>query len=178
MTSIGIFFGTDTGRTRLIAKQIAKKLGELAAAPVNIGKAKVEDLLACDALILGTPTLGQGELPGLSTGLPAASWEEFLPQLAGVDLKGKRIALYGLGDQIKYPDEFADAMRLIYERVIACGASVVGFWSTSGYSFNHSRAVIGERFVGLALDQHNQAMQTEARVDAWLADIRPQLILN
>ena len=67
MDRIGIFFGTDTGRTRLIAKQIAKKLGELAAAPVNIGRATLANFLAHERLIVGSPTLGDGELPGEST---------------------------------------------------------------------------------------------------------------
>ena len=56
MEKIGLFFGTDTGRTRLIAKQIAKKLGDVAAAPVNIGRATLEEFLAHNALILGCPT--------------------------------------------------------------------------------------------------------------------------
>lgn len=112
MPAIGIFFGTDTGRTRLVAKQIAKKLGEAAATPVNIGRTSVQDFLAYDCLIVGTPTLGDGQLPGESTGLSQPSWEEFLPQLAGADLSGKTIAIFGLGDQKKYPDEFVDAIGL------------------------------------------------------------------
>ncbi|MBL8447044.1 MAG: flavodoxin domain-containing protein, partial [Zoogloeaceae bacterium] len=56
MTRIGIFFGTDTGRTRRVAKDLAKVLGDAAEAPVNINKVIPEDLLAFDALIFGTPT--------------------------------------------------------------------------------------------------------------------------
>ena len=111
MSKIGIFFGTDTGRTRLVAKQIARKLGDRAASPANIGRTSVADFCAFDACILGTPTLGKGELPGLSTGLAAESWEEFLPRLEGVDLRGKVFALFGLGDHKKYPDEFVDALN-------------------------------------------------------------------
>jgi len=58
MGKIGIFFGSDTGNTRRVAKSIHKKLGADADAPVNVNKASVEDLLNYDALILGTPTLG------------------------------------------------------------------------------------------------------------------------
>ena len=63
MANIGIFFGTDTGKTRKIAKMIHKQLGEAAAAPVNINRATLADLLAYPALLLGTPTLGDGQLP-------------------------------------------------------------------------------------------------------------------
>ena len=176
MARIGIFFGTDTGRTRLIAKQIAKKLGDDADTPVNIGRTTLGDFLAYDALILGSPTLGDGELPGLSTGLNQPSWEEFLPQLAGVDLSGKIAAVYGLGDQKKYPDEFVDAIGIIHDVLVAGGARVVGRWPTSGYEFNASQAVDGDDFLGLALDQINQPVLTEERVNTWLAQILPALL--
>lgn len=176
MARIGIFFGTDTGRTRLLAKQIARKLGDAADAPVNVGRTSVEDFLAYEALILGSPTLGAGELPGLSTGLSQPSWEEFLPQLADADLSGKRIAIYGLGDQKKYPDEFVDAIGLIHDVLLARGARVIGHWPVEGYEFTASRAVDGNHFLGLAIDQINQPLLTEARVDAWLAEIRPGLL--
>lgn len=174
--AIGIFFGTDTGRTRLVAKQIAKKLGDAAAAPVNIGRASLADFLAHDALILGSPTLGDGELPGQSTGLAQPSWEEFLPQLADADLTGKVVALFGLGDQKKYPDEFVDAIGILYDALAARGARMVGRWPVAGYGFSQSLAVDGDHFLGLALDQINQPALTEARLDAWLSLIRPELL--
>jgi len=176
MGKIGIFFGTDTGRTRLIAKTMAKKLGEVAAAPVNIGRTTLADFLAYDALILGSSTLGEGELPGLSTGLSQPSWEEFLPQLAGADLSGKVVAIYGLGDQKKYAEFFVDAIALIHDALLAGGARLVGYWPTAGYEFTASQAVDGEHFLGLALDQINQPIFTEERIDTWLAQIRPELM--
>ena len=180
MAKIGIFFGTDTGRTRLVAKQMAKKLGAqlpgLVAAPVNIGRTTLADFLAYDALIVGSPTLGDGELPGQSVGLSQPSWEEFLPQLAGADLSGKTIAIFGLGDQKKYPEEFVDAIGLIHDSVVARGARVVGRWPTAGYDFTTSQAVEGDHFLGLAIDQHHQPLLTEARIDTWLAQIQEELL--
>jgi flavodoxin I len=176
MAKIGIFFGTDTGRTRLIAKQIAKKLGDLADAPVNIGRATLADFLAYEALIVGSPTLGDGELPGQSVGLSQPSWEEFLPQLAEADLSGKSIAIFGLGDQKKYPNEFVDAIGHIHDAITARGARVVGRWPTAGYEFAASQAVDGDEFLGLALDQHHQPVLTEQRIDTWLAQIKPELL--
>lgn len=176
MAKIGIFFGTDTGRTRLIAKQIAKKLGDAADAPVNIGRTTLADFLAYDALILGSPTLGDGELPGQSVGLSQPSWEEFLPELAGADLSGKVAAIFGLGDQKKYPDEFVDAIGIIHDALVAAGARVVGRWPIAGYEFAASQAVDGDDFLGLAIDQINQPVFTEQRIDTWLAQIQPELL--
>jgi flavodoxin I len=176
MARIGIFFGTDTGRTRLIAKQIAKKLGDAAAAPVNIGRTTLEEFLAYDVLLLGSSTLGEGELPGLSTGLSQPSWEEFLPQLAGIDLTGKVVAIFGLGDQKKYPTVFVDAIGIIHDVVVGRGARTIGYWPTTGYEFDDSLAADGDHFLGLALDQINQPLLTEERLDRWLTQIRPELL--
>jgi flavodoxin I len=174
-TKVGIFFGTDTGRTRRIAKTIAQKLGPGAAAPVNINRATAADLAAFPALILGTPTLGDGELPGIASGAQSAGWLEFLPQFNGQDWAGMKVAIFGLGDQEKYPDEFVDAIALLHDQVAACGADVIGDTATEGYRFRASQSVVDNRFLGLALDQVNQAALTEARLDAWLAHIKPLL---
>lgn len=176
MAKIGIFFGSDTGRTRKVAKYIAKQLGELAADPVNVNKATVDDFLSYDALIIGTPTLGEGELPGLESGAQNESWAEFLPQLDGADMSGKVVAIYGLGDQDKYGNEFCDAMSFLYDTVTTCGATVVGPWPTEGYEFKVSQAVIDGQFVGLALDNDNQANLTDERVNTWLEQIKPALL--
>jgi len=174
MAKTGIFFGTDTGRTRKIAKLIARKLGDKVDDPVNVNKAQAEDLLKYDALILGTPTYGEGALPGLDFG-SQESWNEFLPKLEGLDFTGKTVALFGLGEQEKYPDVFVDAMGTLYDTLLAKGARFIGAWPTEGYQFNASTAVEDEQFVGLALDLIGQSHLTDERVDAWLAQIGPLL---
>ncbi len=169
MANVGIFFGTDTGNTRRIAKDIAVALtSEIAAKPVNIRNSSVDDLMKFDALILGSPTYGEGQLPGLSTGNATESWEEFLPKLDGQDFSGIKVAIYGLGNQKGYPSEFVDAMYFLYERFKRCGATIIGAWETEGYKFQASKAVIDNRFVGLALDQENQKDLTPERLETWL----------
>jgi flavodoxin I len=88
LSKIGIFFGTESGTTRLIAKRIAKaltqRLGEgVVAKPQNVNRIEPEDLGAFEALILSTPTYGDGVLPGQYNGTKEASWAEFLPRLNG-----------------------------------------------------------------------------------------------
>ncbi|MBI1423273.1 MAG: flavodoxin [Gammaproteobacteria bacterium] len=177
MSKIGIFFGTDSGTTRLMAKKMAKKLGdEVCDKPLNVNRTSVDDILTYDALILGTPTYGEGTVPGVATGVKDGSWQEFMPKLAQADLTGKRIALYGLGNQEKYSERFADGLFDLYALLKARGAQIVGGWSTEGYTFAQSRAVVDGQFVGLVLDQNNQAMQSEARMDTWLAMVKPVLL--
>jgi hypothetical protein len=93
MANIGIFFGTDTGKTRKIAKMIHKQLGELADAPVNINRTTLDDFMAYPVLLLGTPTLGDGQLPGLEAGCESESWSEFISGLDDASLRENRGAV-------------------------------------------------------------------------------------
>ena len=170
MARIGIFFGSNTGNTRKIAKMIKKRFpdDDLMADPLNVNKATPELIASYDHLILGTPTLGEGLLPGLAADCQHESWAEFLPRLADVDFSGKTVALYGLGDQEKYPDNFVDALGELYEFVTARGAKVVGAWPTDGYDFIASKAEKDGEFVGLVLDQDNQKQLSDDRLETWL----------
>jgi len=177
MEKVGIFFGTDTGSTRKIAKFIAKGLGDIAAKPKNINRADVTDFDAYDYLILGTPTLGDGQLPGLSAECQEKSWEEFLPSFENLDLTGKQVALFGLGDQVNYPDEFVDGLGELYDYVVNCGADVCGFWPSEGYEFNSSNALDDGEFVGLVIDKDNQSSQTDQRISRWVEQIKAEMNL-
>ncbi len=169
MARIGLFFGSNTGKTRKVAKLIKKRFDDdTMADPLNVNRATPEDIAQYQYLILGTPTLGDGQLPGLSSDCDSESWEEFLPQLEGVDFTGKTVALYGLGDSVSYADEFLDAMIVLYRFVVERGAKVVGAWPTEGYDFEHSESIVDGKFVGLALDLDNQSGMTDELLTAWL----------
>ncbi len=175
MSRIGLFFASSTGNTRRIAKSIKKRFDDTTMAEaLNVNKATAEMIAAYSHLIFGTSTLGGGQLPGLSTDCMGGGWEEFLPQLKDVDFTGKTVALFGLGDQDKYPDEFVDALGEIYHFVVVRGAKVVGAWPADDYDFISSKALVDGDFVGLALDQENQKMLTDSRVDTWLKLIAPE----
>lgn len=177
MDKIGIFFGTETGTTRLIAKKIQKALGdEIAAKPVNVNRITPEEMLQYDALILGTPSYGVGEIPGKSAGCLEPNWEEFLVQMQNPDFSGKRIAFFGLGAQERYADRFASSLMALYQVFKGWGAEIVGDWSTEGYTFDHSAAIIDGRFVGLVIDQRTQGMHTDERLAAWLEQVTPLLL--
>ena len=181
MHKIGIFFGTESGTTRLIAKKIARKIntlreGQPAAKPININRIDGDQFLAYDKLILGTPTYSDGKLPGKASGNEEESWLEFLPQIKKADLNEKQIALYGVGDQESYPDHFADGVMRLHRILDKAGAKMIGGCGTEGFEFNHSMSVVDGRFVGLVLDQHLQHLLTEQRIDNWLEEILPQML--
>jgi flavodoxin I len=162
---------TDCKKDQPKKKINSRYEGEPAAKPININRIKLDRLLTYDKLILGTPTYGEGKLPGKATGNVALSWSEFLPQLETVDLTGKQIALHGLGDQENYSDRFVDALIELYQPLKEFGAELIGGCSTEGFEFNHSKSVVDGRFIGLVLDQHRQHLLTEQRIDRWLDEI-------
>lgn len=179
MARIGLFFGSNTGKTRKVAKMIKKRFDDdTMADALNVNRASAEDVAQYQFLIIGTPTLGDGELPGLSSDCENESWEEFLPKLQDVDLSGKTVAIFGLGDQVGYPKEFLNGMGILYDFIVERGAKVVGAWPAEGYEFEASEAVRDGRFVGLALDLDNQSGLTEERLGTWLKLIAAEFDLT
>ncbi|MGD9000388.1 MAG: flavodoxin, partial [Granulosicoccaceae bacterium] len=161
MAKIGLFYDTDTGNTRKVAKMIVKHFDEGDIELKAIKKVEPADFEQFSAFILGTPTLGEGELP--------ENWNEFLPELDAMGFNGKTIALFGLGDQEEYADEFVDGLGILYEKFDELGAAFVGFWPLEGYEYEISRAELDGEFVGLVLDQDNQSDLTAQRLENWLA---------
>ena len=177
MKKIGIFFGTDTGTTRLIAKKIHRAIGsELAEKPKNINRTKPAELLQFDALILGTPSYGVGDLPGTHTGCVEPGWSDFAPYMDDIDLAHRKVALFGLGHQERYAGQFVSSLMGLYKLVYGYGGDVVGRWSTEGYRFEHSDAVMEGEFIGLVIDQRTQAHLTDDRITRWLATTLPLLL--
>lgn len=159
---VTVIYGTDSGSTRSIAKKIGKHLPH--AEVINVAKASRGDFEDCDLLILGAPTCGYGEL--------SEDWERGLPTLEAANLEQKKVALFGTGDQVNYPDTFVDALGILYDKVVARGAQVVGATPTEGYQFDASAALRDGKFVGLALDQDNQFTMTEGRIASWIDGIK------
>lgn len=168
MAKIGLFYDSDTGNTRKVAKMIRKYFDEHDIDLKNIKKVEPADFERYSAFILGTPTLGEGELP--------ENWDAFLPSLDELDFTGKTFALFGLGDQEEYAHEFVDGLGTLYEKFDSLGARFVGFWPLDGYEYEISRAELDGQFVGLVLDQDNQSELTPERVEAWIAQVKPALL--
>ena len=178
MNTIGMFFGTETGTTRLIAKKMQKKLGdEICDKPVNVNRIEPAEMLKYDALILGTPSYGEGEIPGNGvSGCFEPNWAEFFAKMpAAPDFSGKRIAFFALGAQERYADRFCSSLLPLVEKFKGWGAEVIGDWPNQGYRFEQSAALVDGRFLGLIIDQRTQGMFTEERIDTWLAEVLPLL---
>ena len=160
---IGLFFGSTNGNTAAVAQLIQREFVTQAGIEIelfDIADFYLEEMLDFDYLILGIPTWNIGQLQ--------RDWEVIIDEFDEIELQGKQAALFGLGDQIGYPDTFCDALFFLADKLETQGVKLAGSWPTEGYEFQSSWAVRDERFIGLMIDQDNQSDLTEDRVRAWV----------
>lgn len=166
MATIGLFYGTQTGTTETLAEQIQEALGVDVVELFDIAEATPEDFEPFPYIIIGCPTWNIGELQ--------SDWEGFFDELEQIDFSRKKVAYFGAGDQIGYADNFQDAMGILEEKISSLGGTTVGDWPTDDYDFNDSKAVKNGKFVGLALDEDNQADLTSDRINTWAALLKAE----
>lgn len=167
---IGLYYGSTTGNTEAAGSAIkgiieAKHPGVVES--INIRTADVAGMTGYDVLILGCPTWNVGELQ--------EDWLEQFPAFKNVNLAGKKVALFGVGDQKGYPKNFQDSLGIIGDQVVARGGELYGFWPTSEFNFEMSEGVVDQHFLGLALDDDNESHKTSARIAAWTAQLMREL---
>jgi len=167
---IGLFYGSDTGRTTAVAERIKELLGEKVQIDsfemTNFNKT---DLESYDYLILGLSTWYDGELQ--------SDWETHFDTFCEIDFTGKNIAIYGLGDQIVYCDYFIDGVGIVGQQILKSGGQLFGEWSTEGYLHTESKAEFKKgTFCGLALDEDTEEDLTEERLTEWCNQILHQFI--
>lgn len=103
MKKIGLFYGGTTAKTAVVALKIQEAFAENEVVLIPIEGATREEFESFDNIIAGTSTWFDGELP--------TYWDEFMPEIKSIDMTGKKVALFGLGDQERYPDNFVDGDR-------------------------------------------------------------------
>lgn len=167
MPCIRLFYGTKTGNTEYVATLIQAAMSDLLDSVANIANAHAADLSHADVLLLGTSTWEGGTLQ--------EDWARFLPTLKQIDLHGKKVALFGLGDGHAFSGLFVNGLRILYDIVKAGGAEVIGRWPVAGYDYEHSQAIEGDHFVGLVIDIENSSDLTVQRVSDWVALLRRQI---
>jgi len=103
---IGLFYGSTTCYTEMAGEKIRDainiKLGENSVQMHDISDQSVHQMTQYKYLILGIPTWDFGELQ--------EDWESNWDEMDNISLTDSKVALYGLGDQIGYPEWFQDAL--------------------------------------------------------------------
>lgn len=162
---IGLFYGSSTCYTQMVAEKIQALLGADLITLHNLRETPVQTMAEYDTLIFGISTWDFGEIQ--------EDWLANWDAIDQVNLGGKQIALFGLGDQQGYGEWFLDAMGLLHDKLLLQGCQMVGYWPNEGYQFKASKALVdeGRYFVGLALDETSQYQLTDERLARWLPQV-------
>ncbi|QHM72298.1 flavodoxin FldB [Mixta intestinalis] len=162
---IGLFYGSSTCYTEMAAEKIRDFIGEDLVTLHNLKDDSPKLMEQYDMLILGIPTWDFGELQ--------EDWEAIWQELPELNLRGKVVALYGMGDQLGYGEWFLDALGMLHELLAPMGVQFVGYWPIEGYEFTSPKPLTadGKQFVGLALDDVNQFDVSDERIAQWCEQI-------
>jgi len=167
MSKTVIIYSFHTQKSKKVAEKVIEAFGKDEIQSINAEDLTKKVFEENDNFILSAPTWFDGELPNY--------WDEFVPELEEMDLKNKTFAVFGLGDQKGYPENFCDAIGILVEVLESCGACLVGQIPAEGYTFESSRALRGDVFLGLPLDQENQGKLTSDRVKKWVAQLKTEM---
>ena len=169
-----IVFGSSTCYTafvaELLAKTIEKKHPSITIKLFDIKQIKPSKLLGFNKVIYGIPTWDYGELQ--------EDWDSFWDGLTQLNLTNQQFAIFGVGDQLGYPEYFVDAMGYLHNLLKHLGAQPHGYWPLddseilnrdAGYEYLHSKAILPQQklWCGLPLDEENQEPLTPYRLNYW-----------
>ena len=161
---IKLIYGSDTGNTELVTEDLVKLLD-------NIEVTTVADLTPedweYDNFILGIPTWYDGELQ--------SDWEEYFEEFKTIDFTGKKVAIFGLGDQLGYEEWFCDGIGILAKEILKNGGTVIGYTTKDeSYDFETTpKSIIkDDMFYGLCIDEDNQGELTQERLKNWVEQLK------
>ncbi|OON39533.1 flavodoxin FldB [Izhakiella australiensis] len=166
---IGLFYGSSTCYTEMAAEKIREIIGEELVTLHNLKDDSPALMEQYDLLILGIPTWDFGELQ--------EDWEAIWTDIPALNLQGKVVALYGMGDQLGYSEWFLDALGMLHDLLMPMGVQFIGYWPNEGYEFISAKPLTpdGKQFVGLALDDVNQYDLSDERLANWCEQILTEM---
>lgn len=121
--------------------------------------------------IMGTPTWhtdAESERSG-------TSWDQWLYEdLPKFDFKDKKVAIFGVGDAVNYPENFCDAMGELYDCFVKSGAKMYGAQATDVIEFSESKSIRDGKFVGAVFDEDNESDKSQERAATWLTALKSE----
>lgn len=106
MAKVKIVYGSGGGNTELVCSKVSEILEK--KHKVEMLKSKITDPLSIkgfDLLIFASPTYGHGQLEQY--------FGKFIKKAKDMNLKGKKTAVIGLGDDKYDPDYFIESAKLL-----------------------------------------------------------------
>ena len=122
-------------------------------------------------LFCGIPTWNTGADEERS----GTAWDSILEDIGELNLSGKKVAIFGLGDSSTYTENYCDAM----EELHGYFQKLVQKWSAmltkSSYTFDESKSVIDDKFCGLPIDEDSESDLTDSRLENWAHNLKSEI---
>lgn len=118
MKKILLLYASMSGNTEEIANLVAEGLRESGIDPTIkdiMSAPSAHEMLEYDGVIIGSYTWGDGELPD--------DFLDFYEEMGGIDLSGKKAAVFGSGDHAYL--EFCAAVEILEKKLVECNAQLV-----------------------------------------------------
>ncbi|PKF61814.1 flavodoxin FldB [Psychromonas sp. psych-6C06] len=166
---IGLFYGSSTCYTEIVAEKIQATIGAELVDIYNIKEAGLSKINDYDILIFGISTWDYGELQ--------EDWGALWHEVCGLSVQNKLVALFGLGDQDGYGEWFVDALGMLHIELQPQSPRFIGQWPVTGYQFEASKALTDDKqhFVGLAIDEDSQYELSDERIEQWCLQILEEI---
>ena len=165
---IGLFYGSDTGNTEEIVSDVIRLWDSSNLDVYEGSELDIEIFNKYEIILIGLSTWYDGDLQ--------SEWDSFYDDFKTIDFAGKTVAIFGLGDQIGYPEYFVDGIGIIADVVFKNGGNIIGFWPTEGYRFTESKALYNDNlFFGLPIDEDNQSELTQDRLEKWINKVKREI---
>lgn len=172
MNKFAVLYWPTGGNTEEAARKIHALLGE-GSTLVRLDEADTVNLNEMDCIVAGGATTGAETWEKASD---RNNWSRFFAANPELPVGSKKVALFGLGDQILYPNHFVDQLEYLRDEFVKRGAEIIGRWPVEGYKFEESRSVDDGHFYGLALDSDNEPELTGVRIAEWVSQLRRELL--
>jgi flavodoxin I len=167
--TVGLYYSTTTGNTETVAGYLADLVG---AEAKDIGDSTEDEIMGHDAIIVGAPTWHTGADEQRS----GTEWDGWLyDNLPNMDLKDKKVAIFGVGDSSGYGDNFCDATGELYDCFTKQGAKIYGMTpAEDGIEYTESKGVVDGKFVGKIFDEDNYYDESETRAGDWVKQLKDE----
>ncbi len=172
MKKVVILFWGTKGNVERIARKVYAMFDEKDCDLIDVASVDVKTLKNYELMIFGGSTIGA---ENWFDAKDDNEWNRFFRTAEAQELSHLKIAFFGLGDQVLYPDHFVDGLGVFQEHALKMKATVIGQWPTKGYEFTDSDGMAEGKFFGLAIDEDRQSELTDERVKTWTDGLKKEL---
>jgi flavodoxin I len=171
MKKIALIYWPEGGNVAFVANKIEKKFDATILDKFSVKDAEEKNLNDYDYWLVGGSTVGSHVWEDAND---TNKWTTFFKSLDDIDFSNKKVAFFGLGDQILYPNHFLDGLGVFQHEFEKRNAKIVGQTSTEGFQFSESEGVKDDMFYGLGLDEDNEDELTDERIGKWIEIINKE----